>query len=124
MFETTRLKDFLTRLLVRISLLGRYFIPKTVSGMIRFAINEKRLLELDYDGYYRIVEPHVYGQKFEKDGMMTYQVRGQSSSGVLGWKRMKVEKITNMKVLDERFPGRRPATDRHSSWDVIYLIVD
>ena len=99
-------------------------MPHTIDGMIRKAINEKRLLEFYYDGYYRIVEPHVYGNKNEKDGMMTYQVRGKSSSGVLGWKRMYLEKMTNMRVLRERFPGKRRVTGKHSSWDEIYLIVD
>ena len=99
-------------------------IPHTIDGMIRKAINEKRLLGFYYDGYYRIIEPHVYGNKNGKDGMMTYQVRGKSSSGVLGWKRMYLEKMTNMRVLRERFPGKRLVTGKHSSWDRKYFIVD
>jgi len=55
---------------------------------------------------------------------MVYQVRGKSSFGVLGWKRMYLEKMTNMRVLRERFPGKRQVTGKHSSWDLIYLIVD
>lgn len=101
-----------------------FFIVRTVDEMIRKAITEKKLLEFDYDGYHRIVEPHVYGRKNEKNEILTYQQRGQSSSGVLGWKRMYMNKIANMRVLDETFPGSRPVPNKHSTWDLIYLIVE
>ena len=93
--------------------------------MIRQAINEKKLLGYDYDGYNRIVEPHVYGNKDGEDAILVYQVRGQSSSGGLpNWRRMHMKKITNMMVLDETFPGKREVPNEHSAWDFIYLIVD
>ena len=90
---------------------------------IWYAIFGKRLLEFDYNGYHRIVEPHVYGRKNNKNGMMVYQIGGQRSTGELGWKRMYMNKITNMKILREIFPGMRETYD-HSTWDLIYLIVD
>ena len=86
-------------------------------------MGKKRLVEFYYNGYYRIIELHVYGKKNGKDGIMTYQIRGKSSYGVLGWKRMYLEKITKMRVLRERYPGERITTGKHSSWDEIYLIV-
>jgi len=89
-----QLKKFLSRLFARIHFLGRKYTPSTMDGMIRQAINEKRLLEFDYDGYHRIVEPHVYGRKNEEDEILVYQLRGGSSSGRLGWKRMKLKGIT------------------------------
>jgi len=91
--------------------------------MIRKAIQETRLLEFDYQEFHRIVEPHVYGKKFDKDGMIVYQIRGKSSTGHFGWKRVYLKEITNMKILDETFSGRRIVAGRHSSWDTIYLIV-
>ena len=95
-----------------------------MNEMIWCAILGRRLLEFDYDGYHRIVEPHVYGNKFRKDGMMVYQIDGESSSGGLpDWRRMKLEGITNMKVLDKTFLGRRPVKGMYSSWDMIHLIV-
>lgn len=88
------------------------------------AINEKKLLDFDYDGYHRIAEPHVYGKKDGEDAVLVYQVSGQSSSGGLpNWRRMKLKGITNMKVLDETFPGKRPVSGSHSSFDTTYLIV-
>jgi len=123
MSRIKRLKYFLFRLFSFIGFLGRYFVPNPLDKTIRQAINEKRLLEFDYDGFQRIVEPHVYGRKNEEDAILVYQKRGQSSSGILGWKRMKLKGITDMTVLDETFPGIRPVSGRHSTWDVIYLIV-
>lgn len=103
--------------------LDRLLTPFTTDEMIRWAITEKKLLEFDYDGYHRIVEPHIYGRKNEKNGILAYQTRGQSSRGELGWKRMYMNKIANMRVLDETFPGIRPVPNKHSTWDLFHLIV-
>jgi len=93
--------------------------------LIRSAIVGKKLLEYDYDGFHRIVEPHVYGTHDGQYSILVYQVRGQSSSGGLpNWRRMLVNKITNMKILDESFPGRRPyPSGKHSSFDRTILVV-
>ena len=119
-----RLLNFLSRLFSFAGILGRYFAPRTRDEMIREAISEKKLLVFDYNGYHRIVESHVYGRKNDKNGILAYQIRGQSSSGGLGWRRMYMKKITNMRVLGETFPGRREVTGLHSSWDFKYFIVD
>ena len=118
------LLNFLARLFSSSDILGRYFASNTSDAMIREAISEKKLLCFDYDGYRRIVELHVYGRKSDRNGIMVFQIGGQSSSGRLGWKRMYMKKITNMRVLDETFPGMRPVTGQHSLWDFIYFIVD
>lgn len=115
---------FQSGMLYSAKFLDRLLTPFTMDEMIRWAITEKKSLEFDYDGYPRIVEPHIYGRKNEKNGILAYQTRGQSSDGELGWKRMHMKKITNMRVLGETFPGIRPVSGWHSSWDLIYLIVD
>ena len=103
----------------------RSCIQRTRDEMIREAITEKKLLAFDYNDHRRIVEPHVYGRKNNKNGIMAWQIGGQSSSGKLpGWRRMYMNKMTNMKVLDEAFSGMRPVPNEHSPWDLIYLIVD
>lgn len=92
--------------------------------IIRKAINEKKLLDYNYDGHHRIVEPHVYGRKDGEDSILVFQLRGQSSSGGLpNWRRMNLKGITNMTMLDETFPGRRPVSGPHSSFDRTYSIV-
>lgn len=105
-------------------LFGRFFVPNIPDVMIRIAIREKKVLGFHYKGLYRIVEPHVYGNKNGDDGMMTFLIGGQSSSGFPhGWRRMYLKEITGMRILDRRFPGRRPASDSHSMWDYTYCIV-
>lgn len=123
MHEIEQLKNIPYRILDFIHFPERN-MPHTMDGMFRKAICEKRLLKIEYDTYCRIVESHVYGRKNGKDGILSYQIRGKSSSGILGWKRMYSPKITNMRVLRERFPGKRPVKGNHSSWDKFYDIVD
>jgi hypothetical protein len=124
MLETARLRDFLNKILSRLPVLGRYFMPKTVNEKIWYAILGKRLLAFDCRGCHRVVEPHVYGDMSGRIQMMTYQLRGQSSSGKLpNWRRMNLEDITNVRVLRQEFQGRRPVKGRHSVWDKIHLIV-
>jgi len=97
-----------------------------LDDLIRKAITNKQLLEYDYDGYRRIAEPHVYGIKDGDHAILVYQVRGESSSGGLpNWRRMILNKISNMKVLDETFPGRRSyPSGKHSSFDETILVVE
>jgi len=95
-----------------------------MDSIIKEAITKKKLLEYDYDGYHRIVEPHIFGKKDGKDAILVYQVGGESSSGGLpNWRRMILKGITNMKVSEQSFPGRRPTSGKHSSFDTIYRIV-
>jgi hypothetical protein len=118
------LLNFLSILFGSINFLKRYFIQNTTDEMIRHTISEKKLLMFDYNGYCRVAEPHVYGRKGCKNGMLVYQIRGQSSSGQLEWKIMYTKKMTNMRILDETFQGMRPTFHRHREWDLVYFIVD
>ena len=103
----------------------RSCIQRTRDEMIREAITEKKLLAFDYNDHRRIVETHVYGRKNDRNGIMAWQIGGQSSKGKLpDWRRMYMNKMTNMKVLDEEFSGMRQVPNEHSPWDFIYLIVD
>lgn len=122
--QENRLGRLLSKLLLFRHILDGSSDPESMDAMIRSAIKEKRMLEFCYKGSFRVVEPHVYGNKGGEDGIMAYQVRGESSSGKPeGWKRMYLKDVTGIKILDEKFPGRRP-TKNHSEWDVIYCIVD
>ena len=99
-------------------------VPKSNPNKIRKAIKEKKMISFDYNGYHRIAEPHVCGNKNRKDGILVFQKRGQSSSGRLpSWRMMHLKKITNLKILDEEFPGRRPVPNKHVVWTVIYFLV-
>ncbi len=74
------------------------------------AIEQHRLLELHYEGQFRIVEPHVYGH----DGgdvilLRAYQIAGGSGSRApVGWKMFDTAKIGRLDILDTCFEGARP----------------
>lgn len=97
-----------------------------MNSLIRDAIREKRIIELDYDGHHRISEPHVHGICKNRYEVHTYQIGGTSSSGGLpDWRRLKFDQIRNLRVTEQRFKGRRSwPSGRHSPFDTVYDIVD
>ncbi|MEC4848988.1 MAG: hypothetical protein RI100_07360 [Nitrosarchaeum sp.] len=105
-------------------ILGSSSTQRTMDEMIREAMSEKKLVSFDYDSFHRIAELHVYGRQNDKNGILAHQIGGQSSDGDLGWKIMYVNKITNMKVLDETFQGKRETTGKHTSWEIRYFVID
>ena len=77
--------------------------------LITSAIEDKHLIEFRYHDLLRIAEPHVYGVLDGKRQLLTYQVGGQSSSGDLpNWRRVNLDEVSGLRVLDERFAGPRP----------------
>ncbi|AFU57894.1 hypothetical protein Ngar_c09520 [Candidatus Nitrososphaera gargensis Ga9.2] len=96
-----------------------------MDNIIRTAIASKKLIEFSYEQKHRIAEPHVYGILNGKRQLLVYQIGGQSSSGNLpNWRRMDVSKISNMQMLDDHFPGRRPyPSGEHSSFDTVLAVV-
>jgi hypothetical protein len=97
-----------------------------VDGMIRAAISNKTIIEFNYQGYQRIAEPHVYGINRGKAQLLVFQIGGASSSGALPeWRRVNVQQISDLALLAESFPGRRPnPSGAHSAFDVIFAIAD
>lgn len=93
---------------------------------IRGAIRERRKLEFVYSGHTRIAEPHVAGIKDGREGILAYQTGGTSSSGELPeWRRFHLDGISQLRVLDDTFPGKRESpSGMHSAWDEKYEIVD
>jgi hypothetical protein len=73
------------------------------------SIQQRKLLSLYYEGEYRRIEPHVYGESDAgKILIRAYQVEGFSKSGEsYFWKLFDQDKITFINLLDERFPGPR-----------------
>jgi hypothetical protein len=68
------------------------------------AIENKNLIEFNYDGESRIVEPHCYGISTKGNEVLrAYQVDGYSSSGKMGWKMYDLGKADNINALDDTF---------------------
>lgn len=84
------------------------------------------MIRFVYRSRERIAEPHVAGIKDGKEGMLTYQTGGSSSSGGLPmWRRFELGEVSQLVILDDAFPGKRDApSGKHSRWDEIYAIVD
>ncbi|NPT37504.1 hypothetical protein [Paraburkholderia xenovorans] len=90
------------------------------------AIENKTLIEFVYHGLRRVAEPHVYGVLNGVKQLLVYQTGGQTSKGgILDWRRFDLGHISQLVVLAQSFPGRRPIpSGRHSSWDACIAIVD
>ena len=73
------------------------------------AIENMNLLEFNYKGHIRIVEPHAYGITVKSNEVLrAYQTDGTSDSGdVPDWRLFSVNKIESLKVLDETFTKPR-----------------
>jgi len=73
------------------------------------AIREKRLIEFFYENGVRIVEPFACG--YGKKGnllLRAFQVEGYSKSGnPSGWKLFRVDKISQLRILEETFNAYR-----------------
>lgn len=77
------------------------------------AIENQNVIEFNYDGELRIVEPHCYGLTTkDNEGLRAFQVGGYSSSGTFGWKMYDLGKADDIKITDETFDGPRPKYNR------------
>jgi len=93
---------------------------------IRFAIANRRLVELRYSGSARVAEPHDYGIQNRLERLLVYQLRGPARPGhsPIGWRLLEVSKIETLAVLDDTFKGSRGQSHRdHYQWEVVYARV-
>lgn len=87
--------------------------------MICEAIRERQLLALDSDGHHRLVQPAAHGNHVSTGNALlrAYQVGGSGNSrDVPFWDPLKLDRMTSLVLLDDRFdqdpPFYRPG-DRH-----------
>lgn len=98
--------------------------PKLLE-LIKQAIIQKLLIKFYYQDFQRIAEPHILGLKDGVLQVLVRQVDGQSNSGLVpDWRRMNLENILSLQILDETFSSN-PSNlyESHSSWDEIIAIV-
>ena len=87
------------------------------------AIKTKKIIEFHYDGLFRYAEPHVYGRINGKLFLLTFQLKGQTKTGGLPeWRLFEMQLISDIKITDISFPGKREATGRHKIQDVIAMV--
>jgi hypothetical protein len=99
-----------------------------IDALLRRAIAEKRLVELVYNEKRRIVEPHDYGVQNGSIKLLGYQLSGASSGALPNWRWFEVDLITDIRLLDRRFPGGRGrgpgSSGNHNQWDELFLGVE
>ncbi|QPS09554.1 hypothetical protein I6G66_05900 [Delftia acidovorans] len=83
-------------------------------GTLTTAIQERRVVVLDYHGYTRTVEPHCLGcDKSRKDKLRCYQTSGGSESGEReGWKLLNVDEVRAISPTEKLFSSARPGYKR------------
>jgi len=87
------------------------------------AIQNKRVIRFRYKNKERIVEPHDYGIQKGITRLLSWQIGGQSSSRLPGWRWFDVPGMQNIEVLERTFPGNREVSDKHHQWDQIFIRV-
>jgi hypothetical protein len=73
------------------------------------AIRTHRLVRFIYEGYERIVEPHIHGiNRASHEALSGYLIGGWSASeGAAGWRNYLVGEMHDLHVLAEQFSGAR-----------------
>lgn len=70
------------------------------------AIKNRRVIEFDYSGEHRIVEPYACGiGKKSAYQLRGFQCGGKSSSPNLGWRMFLLEEMKGLKVMEKEFSG-------------------
>jgi hypothetical protein len=96
--------------------------PASVHGLLCFAIDNKRLIEFEYQERPRIAEPHDYGIINRVRKLLVYQVRGESRTrGIPDWRLVDVADIRRLRILEETFAGGRAVpSGKHKQWDELF----
>lgn len=73
------------------------------------SIEHRHLLQFTYEGFFRIIEPHMYGSDATgKDLLCGFQIAGTDGLGKRnGWHKFEVSKISDLACLPTKFPGPR-----------------
>jgi predicted DNA-binding transcriptional regulator YafY len=88
------------------------------------AIQNKRLIQFRYQKKERVVEPHDYGIQKGIERLLSWQVGGQSSGRLPGWRWFDVGNMQNIEMLDRSFPGNRAVSSKHHQWDQVFIRVE
>lgn len=87
------------------------------------AIRDKKVLELRYHNYSRIVEPHAYGRDKNGDEILRcFQTSGGSDSGErVAWKLLKVHDIFSLHITRETFKPRAEYRSNDKAMAYIFI---
>jgi hypothetical protein len=96
-----------------------------INPLLWTAIEQRRLIQLFYKNRERIVEPHDYGIHKGLVKLFGYQVGGSSSHKLPNWRWMEEDLISDIRLLNQTFPGGRPThSGKHHKWDKLFIRVN
>ena len=81
-------------------------MPSANFELIRQAIQEKKQVIAEYNGYVREMCPHVVGWKGDRENALLYQFGGGSSSGLEpdgspnNWRCVHIERLSNLQLRE------------------------
>lgn len=80
-----------------------------MNDIIIKAIENRKLLEFYYKNHHRIVEPHTFGISSKgNENLSAFQIDGISErNNVPDWGLFTIDKIVDLKILNESFVGTR-----------------
>jgi predicted DNA-binding transcriptional regulator YafY len=99
-------------------------VDSGIHELLYRAIQNKRLIRFRYQNKERIIEPHDYGIQKGIYRLLSWQVGGQSSGKLPGWRWFDVGGIQDVEVLDKTFAGNREVSGSHHRWDEIFIRVE
>lgn len=73
------------------------------------AIKKQKILEFQYDGFDRVVEPYCHGWRDDgSEYLRGFQIAGGSDSGgIPAWRLFKIEKIHELRITTTAFSADR-----------------
>jgi hypothetical protein len=99
-------------------------VDQNQPDLIYRVIENKRLLRFEYKGRERVCEPHDYGIQNGIVRLHCWQIAGESSDRIPGWRLFDVMEMQDCEILDRYFPGNREiASGNHHRWDKIFIRV-
>jgi hypothetical protein len=90
----------------------------SIDDQLRFAIANRRLIEVTYRGGTRVVEPHDYGVHKGVTRLFVYQL--STTERKAGWRLLEVAGIEACLVLEKKFSARREPRQPRYAWETVY----
>ena len=79
-----------------------------IEDMLRKAVRGKNLVEFDYEGGSKVLEPHMVAHNMQGHILLSgWFVRGDSKFGEEGWQDYMLAGISKLRILPETFEKAR-----------------
>ena len=99
-------------------------------NLIRSAMESRRSISCQYDGFFREMTPYILGWKKNELHCLFYQYGGKSKSSIIdgvsnkNWRCIKLSKLRNVVILDEPLHAPNKITHKKKSTCVDRVILE